>query len=158
KQDIVWGKTELFRTTDQFNPQDLALASLPSLEESRTALLSGRAVYSFYDVGPLNDVRLEFAANFDHVTAADLGACGEASPPDAVCALTNAHESPGLPGAGIAGFERPPNPWNDPKGIEFGARLEFRWDRFSFAVTDFYGYEDFPHPDAMNFYERNVDT
>ena len=29
KQTIVWGKTELFRTTDQFNPQDLALASLP---------------------------------------------------------------------------------------------------------------------------------
>ena len=24
KQNIVWGKTELFRTTDQFNPQDLA--------------------------------------------------------------------------------------------------------------------------------------
>ena len=34
KQSIVWGKTELFRTTDQFNPQDLALATLPSLEES----------------------------------------------------------------------------------------------------------------------------
>jgi hypothetical protein len=35
KQTIVWGKTELFRTIDQFNPQDLGLASLPSLEESR---------------------------------------------------------------------------------------------------------------------------
>ena len=45
-QNIVWGKTELFRTTDQFNPQDLALASLPALEESRIALLSWRAVYS----------------------------------------------------------------------------------------------------------------
>jgi hypothetical protein len=31
RQSIVWGKTELFRTTDQFNPVDLALASLPSL-------------------------------------------------------------------------------------------------------------------------------
>src|SRR5262249_12382776 len=26
-QNIVWGKTEVFRTTDQFNPQDLALSS-----------------------------------------------------------------------------------------------------------------------------------
>ena len=26
KQTIVWGKTELFRTTDQFNPQDVALS------------------------------------------------------------------------------------------------------------------------------------
>ena len=37
-QNIVWGKTELFRTTDQFNPQDVALSTLPSLEESRIAL------------------------------------------------------------------------------------------------------------------------
>ena len=34
-QTIVWGKTELFRNQDQFNPQDVGLASLPSLEESR---------------------------------------------------------------------------------------------------------------------------
>ncbi len=59
KQNIVWGKTELFRTTDQFNPVDLALATLPSLEESRIALWALRGVYSFYDVGPLEDVRLE---------------------------------------------------------------------------------------------------
>ena len=62
-QNIVWGKTELFRTTDQFNPQDFALASLPALEESRIALFSARAVYSLYDVGPLEDVRVEVAAN-----------------------------------------------------------------------------------------------
>ena len=37
-QTIVWGKTELFRNQDQFNPQDLALASLPELEESRISL------------------------------------------------------------------------------------------------------------------------
>jgi hypothetical protein len=35
-QNIVWGKTEVFRTTDQFNPQDLGLSSLPTLEESRS--------------------------------------------------------------------------------------------------------------------------
>jgi hypothetical protein len=46
KQNIVWGKTELFRTTDQFNPVDIGLASLPSLEESRIALWSARGVYS----------------------------------------------------------------------------------------------------------------
>jgi hypothetical protein len=158
KQNIVWGKTELFRTTDQFNPQDLALASLPSLEESRTALWALRGVYSFYDVGPLQDVRLELAANFDHVTPADLGTCGEPFTPDIVCSLTLGYEFHGLTGVGIAGVERPPNPWNDVKGIEFGGRIEFRWDRFSVAITDFYGYQDFPHPEAINFYERNVDT
>ena len=34
RQTIVWGKTELFRAQDQFNPQDIGLSSLPSLEES----------------------------------------------------------------------------------------------------------------------------
>ena len=31
-------------------------------------------------------------------------------------------------------------------GLEIGARLEFRWDRFSFALTDFYGYQRLPVP------------
>ena len=61
KQTIVWGKTELFRTTDQFNPQDFALANLPSLEESRIPLWAWRGVWSFYEVGPLSDVRAELA-------------------------------------------------------------------------------------------------
>ena len=43
-QTTVWGKTELFRAQDQFNPQDLALSSLPSLEESRIALWGGRFI------------------------------------------------------------------------------------------------------------------
>jgi hypothetical protein len=158
KQNIVWGKTELFRTTDQFNPQDLALASLPSLEESRTALFAIRGVYSFYDIGPLEDVRLELAANFDHFVPADLGACGEPFTPDVVCSLTTGLEFHGLTGVGIAGVERPDDPWDDVKGIEFGGRIEFRWDRFSVAIADFYGYNDFPHPDPIHFYERNVDT
>jgi hypothetical protein len=157
KQSIVWGKTELFRTTDQFNPQDLALASLPSLEESRVALLGGRAVYSFYDVGPLADLRAEFAFNFDEVRPADLGACGEPFTADLVCALTTGLLFHGLTGVGIAGVDRPDDPWDDIRGLEFGGRIEFRWDRFSFAITDFYGYQDFPHPDAIFFYERNVD-
>jgi hypothetical protein len=32
-QNTIWGKTELFRAQDQFNPQDLGLSSLPSLED-----------------------------------------------------------------------------------------------------------------------------
>jgi hypothetical protein len=156
-QNIVWGKTELFRTTDQFNPQDMAMASLPGLEESRIGLLSARAVYSFYDVGPLEDVRFELAANFDRIKPADLGACGEPYTIDLVCMATLGLAFHGLGGVGLAGVDRPPSAWNDVKGIEFGGRIEFRWDRFSFAITDFYGYHDFPYPDPIFFYERNVD-
>ncbi|MBW2267819.1 MAG: hypothetical protein JRH16_04520 [Deltaproteobacteria bacterium] len=156
-QNIVWGKTELFRTTDQFNPQDLALASLPALEESRIALLSWRAVYSLYDVGPLEDVRVELAMNFDRVKPADLGACGEPYTPDIVCGLTLGSAIHSLTGVGVAAYDRPPNGWDDVDGLEFGGRIEFRWDRFSFAIVDFYGYNDFPYPEPIFFYERNVD-
>ncbi|MDJ0848696.1 MAG: hypothetical protein QNK04_09985 [Myxococcota bacterium] len=157
-QNIVWGKTELFRTTDQFNPQDLALASLPSLEESRIALVSARAVYSLYDVGPLQDVRLEFAANIDRFEPADLGLCGEPYTIDVVCGITTGIAFHGLTGIGIAGEDRPPNAWNDIDGVEFGGRIEFRWDRFSFAIVDFYGYNDLPFADQIFSYSRNIDA
>jgi hypothetical protein len=157
KQSIVWGKTELFRTTDQFNPQDLALASLPSLEESRIALWSARGVWSFFEVGPFEDVRLEAAVNFDQVEPTDLGRCGEPYTPFPVCDKSVGLFAHGLAGFGLAGEVRSEHPWKSLEGLEAGARLEFRWDRFSFAVTDFYGYEDFPYVDGIFYYERNVD-
>jgi len=157
KQDIVWGKTELFRTTDQFNPQDLALSSLPDLKESRIALWSARFVYSFYEVGPLSDVRLETAFNFDKFAPEDLGRCGEPYTPNPVCNKTAGLFAHGLAGFGLVGEKRPPDPWQSWKGLEGGARLEFRWDRFSFALVDFYGYDDFPFLKPVFYYERNVD-
>jgi hypothetical protein len=157
KQSIVWGKTELFRTTDQFNPQDLALATLPSLEESRIALWAARAVWSLWQVGPLEDVRLEFAANIDHFEGADFGQCGEPYTVNAACNLRAGLFAHGITGYGLVGATKPEDPWEDIKGLEVGFRAEFRWDRFSFAVTDFYGYDDFPYADQVFRYERNVD-
>jgi hypothetical protein len=156
-QNIVWGKTEIFRTTDQWNPQDLALSSLPTLEESRIALWSGRAVYSLYDVGPLQDVRLEVAANLDKFEPADLGACGEPYASDSVCLLTNAIATHSYLGVGIAGVDRPESPWKDAGDLEIGGRIEWRWDRFTFALTDFWGHSDLPYADAIFFYDRSVD-
>ena len=156
-QNIVWGKTEVFRTTDQWNPQDLALSSLPTLEESRIALWSARAVYSLYDVGPLQDVRLEVAANLDRFEPADLGACGEPYAADSVCAITNAIATHSYLGVGIAGVDRPRTPWQDASDLEIGGRIEWRWDRFSFAITDFWGHGDLPYADAIFFYDRSVD-
>jgi len=157
KQTIVWGKTELFRTTDQFNPQDLALANLPSLEESRIALWAFRGVWSFYEVGPLSDVRTELAFNFDEFESADLGSCGEPFTINIVCGATFGALAHGFTGVGVVGQELPPDPWESLKGWEIGGRLEFRWDRFSFAITDFYGYDDFPHIKRLSSYARNVD-
>jgi hypothetical protein len=157
KQNIVWGKTELFRTTDQFNPVDLALASLPSLEEARIALWSIRSVWSFYDVGPLEDVRLEVSANLDDFEPVDLGQCGEPFTPLPACNKRTALWAHGLTGYALAGEHRPPSWWDSASGLEYGARLEFRAGRFSFQVSDFYGYDDFPYVNQINSYRRNVD-
>jgi hypothetical protein len=157
KQTIVWGKTELFRAQDQFNPQDFGLASLPSLEESRTALWSVRGVWSFYDVAFLEDVRLELAANLDEFEPVDTGRCGEPYAPPVACTRSFGFLGQALAGTGLIGEERPPPFWQDEKGLEWGARLEFREDRVSFAVTYFRGYDDFPHVRPVFVAERNVD-
>ncbi len=157
KQTIVWGKTELFATTDVVNPRDLALASLPTLEESRIALWALRAVWSFYNVGPLEDVRLEVAVKYDQFEPTDFGRCGEPYAPLPVCNLTWGQLVHGTVMNGIAGAIRPPNPWNSWKGIEAGGRLEWRYDRFSFAITDFYGFNPSPYADQIFRYSRNVD-
>ncbi len=157
KQNIVWGKTELFRTTDQFNPQDLGLASLPSLEESRIALWAARAVWSFYEVGPLEDFRFEIALNFDKFEPTDLGRCGEPYSPLPVCDKSFGLTANNVVGLGLAGEVRPPKPWDDISGIEIGARIEFRYDRFSVAISDWYGYGDGGIAERLFNYSRNVD-
>jgi hypothetical protein len=157
KQNIVWGKTELFRTTDQFNPVDIGLATLPSLEESRIALWSARAVYSLFDVGPFEDVRVELAANLDDVEPIDTGRCGEPYTIWPVCVKSTALWAHGTSGVGIAGEVHPPDPWENAAGIEVGARVEFRWNRFSFAAMDYWGYEDVPSIELFNEFSRNVD-
>jgi hypothetical protein len=157
KQNIVWGKTELFRTTDQFNPVDIGLASLPSLEESRIPLWSVRGVWSFYDVGPLEDVRLEVAVNYDDFEPVDTGRCAEPYAVWPICLKSSGLWAHGVTGAGIAGERKPPDPWDSLRGIEVGARVEFRWNDFSFAITDFYGYDDVPSLELFNRFERRVD-
>lgn len=157
KQNIVWGKTELFRNQDQFNPVDLGLTSLGSLDETRIPLWAARGVYSFYNVGPLEDVRLEVALDLDSFKPNDLGRCGEPYTIFLVCAKSGGLVSHGAIGTGLAGEIRPPNPYDKLEGLQGGARLEWRWDRFSFALTDYYGYSDFPTANNFNGYQRNVD-
>ncbi len=157
KQQIVWGKTELFRNQDQFNPQDFALSSLPNLEESRIGLWAFRGVWSFYDVGPFQDVRAELAMNFDQFEFADLGRCGEPYSVVLVCAGYFGFLAHGITQIGLAGVRTPPNAWEDLSGVEFGGRIEWRWKRFSFALSNFYGFQDLPYVERIFHYRRNVD-
>jgi len=157
KQLIVWGKTELFAVTDQFNPRDEALSSLPTLEESRIPVFALRSVYNFYTVGPFEDVRLEGALNLDRFTPDDLGKCGEPYAVNAVCDKAYGLFAHGLTGVGVAGETRPDEWWQSTQGLQGGMRLEFRWDRYSFALSDQYNYVRIPNINQINSYGRNVD-
>ncbi|CAG1000279.1 hypothetical protein MYXO_02958 [Myxococcaceae bacterium] len=157
RQNIVWGKTELFATTDIFNPRDLALGSLTSLEESRIPVWAARAIYSFYDVGPFEDVRLEVAVDLDTFYSDDLGRCGEPYTPNPVCDKTMGLLVHGLTGLAVAGEDRPDMWWNSAEALQGGARLEFRWDRFSFAIVDFWSYTKLPYAERLTTFSRNVD-
>jgi hypothetical protein len=114
-------------------------------------------VYSLYEVGPLSDVRVEFAFNFDDFQFNDLGACGEAFTPNVVCQLSLGALVHGMTGVGVAGIAQPPYRWFDPRGWEIGGRVEWRWSRFSFALTDFWGYNDLPTVEFITQFQRNVD-
>jgi hypothetical protein len=57
----------------------------------------------------------------------------------------------------LAGENRPDSWWKDAQGLEYGARLEFRAGRFSFQISDFYGYEDLPFVNRINSYENRKD-
>ena len=157
KQTIVWGKTELFRNQDQWNPVDIAIGPLASLEEARIALWALRGVWSFYEVGPLHDVRAELVTLVDKFEPTDLGRCGEPYVPRAACDKTYGLWAHGEQGAGVAGEIRPEDPWDSSRGIEVGGRIEFRWERFSFALSDYWGYNDNAYQSILFEYSRNVD-
>ena len=157
KQDVVWGKTELFRNQDQINPVDLGRTTLGSLKDTRIPLWLARAVYNFYNVGPLEDVRLELVANLGNFMPNDLGRCGEPYTVFLVCGKSVALAAHGLIGIALAGEIRPPSVWDDLSGLQSGARVEWRWDRFSFALSDYYGYDYFPTANNFNTYSRAVD-
>jgi hypothetical protein len=157
KQAIIWGKTELFRNTDQINPSDFAVATLPTLDESRISVWAARAIYSLYDVGPLQDVRAELVWILNRFMPNDLGRCGEPFSPLPVCSLQSQLFLHGALGAGISGETRPPNWWNSLEGNQLGGRVEFRWDRFSFAITDYYHYDPGFNPTIIQSYSRRVD-
>jgi hypothetical protein len=133
------------------------MASIPDLEASRIALWSARGTYSFYNYKKIEDIRLEVAVNFDDAEPADLGRCGEPYSVELVCGITFGYFAHGISGAGLAGRDKAPAPWDDISGLEAGARLEWRYKRFSFQLSDFWGYDDFPYPRRITSYERNVD-
>ena len=85
-QNIVWGKTELFRTTRPVQPAGPRALVAARASRSR-ASRSGRRAASTRSTTSARSrtCALEFAFNFDQYQPSDLGACGEPYTPDVVC-------------------------------------------------------------------------
>ena len=158
---VVWGKTELFRNQDRNNPLDIGNGIFAPLEEQRVGQWALDMTFSpemFMRVGPVEDLRLEVLTIFNEFEPTDLGKCGEGTAVDIICLKSFGAMANGVAGIGVIGELRP---YNNNTGIsrwDFGARLEGRFDRFTFAVSDFYGWDDAFYLDLVQQYERTSDV
>ena len=88
------------------------------------------------------DLRIELLTIFNPFEPTDLGKCGEGPAVDIICLKSFGSMANGLAAIGIVGERRP---YDDYEGVErwdFGMRLEGRLDRFTWAVSDFWGWDD----------------
>jgi hypothetical protein len=154
---MVWGKTELFRNQDRLNPTDIGIVTLPNLEEARIGQWATDVTWYWGYLGPAEDVRFEFVAILDEFEPTDLGKCGEPFVFLPVCAKSFGSMASGLAGLGLVGENRPDDPWDDLKGMDVAFRMEGRWDRFTFAISDFWGYDDSAILKVVHEYGRRVD-
>jgi hypothetical protein len=154
---MVWGKTELFRNQDRLNPTDIGIVTLANLEESRIGQWAADFTWYWGYVGPVEDVRTEFVFLLTGFEPTDLGKCGEPFVFLPVCAKSFGAMANGLAGIGLVGESRPDRSWDSIKGHDIAFRIEGRWDRFTFAITDFWGWDDGPVIEVVHQYGRRVD-
>ncbi|MEE8558260.1 MAG: hypothetical protein V3T14_10285, partial [Myxococcota bacterium] len=154
---MVWGKTELFRNMDRLNPVDIGISTLSSLEESRIGQWAADMIWYWGYVGPVEDVRTELAIIYDDFEPVDLGKCGEPFVFLPVCGKSFGSMASGLAGLGLVGEARPPDPWDSLSGLDVAFRIEGRWNRFTFAIADFYGYDDGAVLEVVHQFGRRVD-
>ncbi len=158
---VVWGKTELFRNQDRNNPLDIGNGIFAPLEEQRVGQWAIDLTFSpeaFMRVGPVEDLRLEILTIFNEFEPTDLGKCAEGTAVDLICLKSFGSMANGMAGIGVIGELRPYNNYSGVESWDFGARLEGRFDRFTFAVSDFYGWDDAFYLDLVQQYERTSDT
>ena len=155
RQQIVWGKTDAFRLQDKINPLDLGYHNVfPDLEERRIPIWSLDLIHSFGDVGPFEDVSLEFAWVWDRFIPDQFGQCGE---PYAFTASCEARADAG--GHQLFNFSLARVDTVDWKiqNTEPGLRLEFRIPEpsIAFSLSAFYTHQDTPVAKFSNFYSTD---
>jgi hypothetical protein len=152
RQQIVWGKTDAFRLQDIVNPIDIGYHNVfPDLEERRIPSLSLDVIQSFQDVGPVEDVSLEFVWVFDRFLPLQFGQCGEPYAYTLACQGRTDAAAHQLLNIALARVEEVP--WRF-TNTEPGMRFEFRTPKpsISFSLSWFYGFQDLPVAEFVNRY------
>jgi hypothetical protein len=108
-------------------------------------------------VGPVEDMRLELAVIFDDFEPTDLGPGGENSNLALVSLKKFGAMASGLAGIGLTGEVRPYHNESGLKRWDYAVRLEGRANRFTFAITDFWGWDDGAYPEVVWQYGRRAD-
>ena len=157
---MVWGKTELFRNQDRLNPLDISNGVITRLEESRVGQWAAQVWIQperWMRVGPVEDLRMELAVIFDDFEPFDLGSCGESGTLVLICLKTFGAYASGLAGIGLVGEIRPDDQYSGFKRMDYGIRVEGRWNRFTFSLSDFWGWDDGAVVDLVHQFGRRVD-
>lgn len=77
KQQVVWGRTDLFRVLDVINPIDYSRNNIyDELSEIRIPMWIAQAEYRMGASESMQDRNLQFVWNFDKFRANNLGQCG----------------------------------------------------------------------------------
>ena len=77
RQQIVWGRTDLFRVLDVFNPVDYSRNNIyDELQDIRIPLWSMQAEWRMGGSEMMQDRNLQFVWSFDKFRANNLGQCG----------------------------------------------------------------------------------
>ena len=80
KQQVVWGRTDLFRVLDVINPVDYSRNNIyDELQDIRIPMWIAQAEYRMGASDSMQDRNLQFVWNFDKFRPNNLGQCGTAN-------------------------------------------------------------------------------
>lgn len=77
KQQVIWGRTDLFRVLDVINPVDYSVNNIyDELEDIRIPMWMVNAEYRMGPTGSFDDLNFSMVWNFDKFRPHNLGQCG----------------------------------------------------------------------------------
>jgi hypothetical protein len=152
RQIIAWGKTDSFQLQDIVNPLDEGIRSIfPSLDERRIPAWAARWIYTVGELGPFEDVSVDFVWVWDRFTPRQIGQCGEPYAFLLACELRLDAATHSTLNLGLAEVDE--RHWTL-GNTEPGIRIDFYLPdpALTLSLSAFWGFQDLPVLEAKNLY------